>query len=34
MFWGLMAALIETLGGFLLVVGLAFRPVFTAGYKW
>lgn len=26
-FWGLMAALVETFGGFLLVLGLAFRPV-------
>lgn len=26
-FWGLMAALTETFGGFLLVLGLAFRPV-------
>lgn len=25
-FWGLMAALTETFGGFLLVLGLAFRP--------
>jgi putative oxidoreductase len=25
-FWGLMAALTETLGGFLLIIGLAFRP--------
>ena len=26
-FWGLMAALVETVGGFLLIIGLAFRPV-------
>jgi putative oxidoreductase len=26
-FWGFMAALVETLGGFLVVIGLAFRPV-------
>ncbi|MBL4676351.1 MAG: DoxX family protein [Mucilaginibacter sp.] len=26
-FWGLTAALVETLGGFLLIIGLAFRPV-------
>ncbi|EHQ27639.1 DoxX family protein [Mucilaginibacter paludis] len=26
-FWGLMAACTETFGGFLLVIGLAFRPV-------
>jgi putative oxidoreductase len=26
-FWGLMAAITETFGGFLLVLGLAFRPV-------
>lgn len=26
-FWGFMAALTETLGGFLLLIGLAFRPV-------
>lgn len=26
-FWGFMAALVEALGGFLLIVGLAFRPV-------
>jgi putative oxidoreductase len=26
-FWGLMAALVETVGGVLLVIGLAFRPV-------
>ena len=25
-FWGLMAALAETIGGFLFVIGLAFRP--------
>ncbi len=25
-FWGLMAALVETFGGFLLIIGLAFRP--------
>lgn len=25
--WGLMAALTETFGGFLLLIGLAFRPV-------
>ena len=25
--WGLLAALVETFGGFLLVIGLAFRPV-------
>ncbi len=25
-FWGLMAALTETVGGFLLIIGLAFRP--------
>ena len=27
LFWGLMAALTETFGGFLLILGLAFRPV-------
>ncbi|RFZ92628.1 DoxX family protein [Mucilaginibacter conchicola] len=26
-FWGFMAAATETLGGFLLIIGLAFRPV-------
>ncbi|PLW88845.1 DoxX family protein [Mucilaginibacter sp.] len=26
-FWGFMAAIVEALGGFLLIVGLAFRPV-------
>ena len=26
-FWGLMAAVVETFGGFLLIIGLAFRPV-------
>jgi putative oxidoreductase len=26
-FWGLMAAITETFGGFLLILGLAFRPV-------
>lgn len=26
-FWGLMAAIAETFGGFLLILGLAFRPV-------
>ncbi len=26
-FWGLLAALVETFGGFLLILGLAFRPV-------
>lgn len=26
-FWGFMAALVETLGGFFVIVGLAFRPV-------
>lgn len=26
-FWGFMAALVETLGGFLVLIGLAFRPV-------
>lgn len=26
-FWGLMAAITETFGGFLLLIGLAFRPV-------
>ena len=25
--WGLLCALVETLGGFLLIIGLAFRPV-------
>src|SRR5690606_32193144 len=25
-FWGLMAAIAETIGGFLLIIGLAFRP--------
>ena len=25
--WGLLAALVETVGGFLLIIGLAFRPV-------
>jgi len=25
-FWGLMAAIVETLGGFLVIIGLAFRP--------
>jgi putative oxidoreductase len=25
--WGLMAAVVETFGGFLLIIGLAFRPV-------
>ena len=25
--WGFLAALVETLGGFLIVIGLAFRPV-------
>lgn len=25
-FWGLLAAIVETLGGFLLIIGLAFRP--------
>lgn len=25
--WGLLAALVETIGGFLLIIGLAFRPV-------
>ena len=25
--WGLIAALVETFGGFLLIIGLAFRPV-------
>ena len=27
MIWGLLAALIEAVGGFLLIIGLAFRPV-------
>ena len=27
MVWGLLAALVETVGGFLLIIGLAFRPV-------
>jgi putative oxidoreductase len=27
LFWGLVAAITETLGGFLLILGLAFRPV-------
>ena len=27
MLWGLIAALVETIGGFLLIIGLAFRPV-------
>ena len=27
MFWGLVAAITETAGGFLLILGLAFRPV-------
>lgn len=27
MIWGLMAALVEAVGGFLLIIGLAFRPV-------
>jgi putative oxidoreductase len=26
-FWGLMAAVVETFGGFLLIIGWAFRPV-------
>jgi len=26
-FWGLMCAVVETFGGFLLILGLAFRPV-------
>jgi putative oxidoreductase len=26
-FWGLLAAVVETFGGFLVVIGLAFRPV-------
>ena len=26
-FWGFLAALVETLGGFLILIGLAFRPV-------
>ena len=26
-FWGLMAAVVETFGGFMLILGLAFRPV-------
>lgn len=26
-FWGLMAALVESVGGFLFLIGLAFRPV-------
>lgn len=26
-FWGLLAAAVETFGGFLLIIGLAFRPV-------
>lgn len=26
-FWGLMAAIVETFGGFMLILGLAFRPV-------
>src|SRR6478735_3204291 len=26
-FWGFLAALTETLGGFLLLIGLAFRPI-------
>lgn len=25
-FWGLLAAIVETLGGFLLIIGLSFRP--------
>jgi len=25
--WGLLAAVVETFGGFLLIIGLAFRPV-------
>jgi putative oxidoreductase len=27
MFWGFMAAAVETLGGLLIIIGLAFRPV-------
>ncbi len=27
MVWGLLSALVETFGGFLLIIGLAFRPV-------
>ena len=26
-FWGLLSAVVETFGGFLLIIGLAFRPV-------